>query len=165
MDILYCIDTGTIILSPKTLSQIPQLAGLLLQKVNGSYLNGISRFYFPILSEVPKRYIIKDLESYLSKKPDQIFIINEDTQEEISIDSFRIEENNEAYKFPLNIHLSSTVFYGQGTFSKYTPEFYEREYDEGDNYDDYSESDAFYDATDGQLGDMGDFGWTYLGRD
>lgn len=164
MDILYCLATGTIIRTPKTYSQTPQILGILLKKENGEYFNAISRFYFPVISEEPVvRYVIKGLESYLSKKPNDITIITEDTQEELLIQSLKVVNNNQTYEFPLNIHLKSIVFYGHGSFRRYDPEPYQREYQ--NNYDYYSENDAFYDATDGQLGDLGDFGWTHLGRD
>ena len=64
----------------------------------------------------------------------------------------------------MNKHLSKTVFYGQSIFQEYTPIDSRRENPE-EYSEHYSDQDDFYDATDGQLDDLGDFGWTYLGRD
>jgi len=42
---------------------------------------------------------------------------------------------------------------------------FEEDYRDEEDYNSNDDYDDFYDATDGQLGNMGDMGWTYLGRD
>ena len=168
LDILFCPITNTIVRSPKTQSQVPQLIGLVVGKNEDSHFTKIFESYIPVAVQPYQIYIIKDLEKYLSKKPEQIVLFKDDKTEEIIVESFKIEdEDNKIHEFPLNKHLAKTVFYGQSTFQEYTPNFFHRKYPEkhSDHYSDYSEGDAFYDATDGQLDDLGDFGWTFLGRD
>lgn len=164
MDILFCPSTNTIVRSPKTQSQVPQLTGLWVGKNGGGHFTSMLRNYIPVMAQPFQKYLIKNLEKYLSKKPEQIVLLKDNVKEEIVIESFKIEdENNEIHEFPLNKHLSNIVFYGQSIFQAYMQLEDSKEY--SDHYSDSSERDDFYDATDGQLGDLGDFGWTYLGRD
>ncbi len=165
MDLLFCPTTNTIVRSPKTQSKVPQLIGLVVQKNGDGHFSKIFENYIPIAVEPYQIYSIKDLEKHLSKRPEQIALLKDDKREEIVVKSFKIEDkNNKIHEFPLNKHLSKTVFYGQSIFQEYTPIDSRRENPE-EYSEHYSDQDDFYDATDGQLDDLGDFGWTFLGRD
>jgi hypothetical protein len=57
-------------------------------------------------------------------------------------------------EYPLRKSLGRTIYFGNGSFRFNSPP-------RRSNY--YSTSSDFYEATDGQLGELGDAGWTYLG--
>ena len=95
-----------------------------------------------------------------------ICLINDEDKSERTINSIEIEDNEKIKIFPLQKHLTEKIFIKGNKYSLYEPDMFDtdRGYDR-DRYENYSDNDAFYDATDGQLGDLGHEGWTYLGRD
>ncbi len=90
----------------------------------------------------------------------------------LTIPTFQSMGRIQEFKFyKRSIVLGTKIYLGNGRYEKYNPflDPNSKESDdhiEDDDFDDsFSGRSSFYDATDGQLGDMGDDGWAYLGRD
>lgn len=79
-------------------------------------------------------------------------------------------------EFPLQKVLNTKIFHNGETdrFARYISDeefrsnLSEKRYDDNEYYEDddwVSPNSSFYDATDGQLGELGEEGWTSIGRD
>ena len=88
---------------------------------------------------------------------------NKESGEESVITAFKIFDGEKLIKeYPLQRNFEYKLFWNGVRFKIYNE--YNKEIDEDNPYEHYSESDAFYDATDGQLGYGGQEGWTSIGR-
>ncbi len=76
-------------------------------------------------------------------------------------------------QFPLSKQVFQTIYFGNSRFQIYDPhtsyladrENYDHESPRMRDNNDYDEYDSFWDATGGQVGDLGDEGWLSLGRE
>lgn len=178
-ELIYNGETEQIYRQPRISNNIlPLIIGLSVGKGDSIYFNGHYGQSVLILHELENGtesgvlYSIKNIEKYQYENPVNEIEVAKDGQDDFEfISKFKIidKEDKLLFEFPLCMEFKQKIFYNgnNNSFKKNISDLEYRDFEEDRfrNSSLESPNSTFYDATDGQLGELGEEGWTIIGRD
>ncbi len=138
-------------------SRLPCILGLACEKVNKFIKRTAPLFIIGITEdeEVLNQYISTNDKIILNQLDHSVFLILERNTE---------DEFISIAEYPLNKFFNNKIYRGPDGFEIFRDGFKNRNFRDNENNETFSDNN-FLDGTDGQLGDLGEEGWTSLGRD